>query len=205
MHELTAQAKEDDARDNAVFSDVQMNEVNEWEVLAEEGIADAGNVDRPVVHPSFETIRIVYQKTTAKGLSKIVTKVGVSSNGTKRKLFDCIRDSGNVVKVDDDSFDCRRQIVAGENIPTWVILDPEPAVAVPGVYMATGAAFGFYGSTNKENAVGGERNNFAMNKANRIQRPSSSRRKGRGGGTGQLLPTTTVSVLLLRLGSAFLK
>ena len=44
MHELAAQAEEDDARDNAVFPDVQMNEVNEWEVLTEEGIADEGNV-----------------------------------------------------------------------------------------------------------------------------------------------------------------
>jgi hypothetical protein len=90
-----------------------MNEVNEWEVLAEEGIADEGNVDRPVVCPSFETIHIVYQKTTAKGLSRIATKVGVSPNGTNRKLFDRIRDSGNVVKVDEDSFDYRRQIVTG--------------------------------------------------------------------------------------------
>ncbi len=57
MHELAAQAEEDDARDNAVFPDVQMNEVNEWEVLAKEGIADEGSVDCP----SFETIRIVYQ------------------------------------------------------------------------------------------------------------------------------------------------
>ena len=103
-----------------------MNEVNEWEVLAEEGIADEGNVDRPVDCPSFETICIVYQKTTAKGLSKIATKVGVSAYGSKRKLFDRIRDSGNVVKVDDDSFDYRRQIVAGEKIPMWVVLNPEP-------------------------------------------------------------------------------
>ncbi len=60
MHELTTQADKDDARDNAVFPDVQMNEVNEWEVLAEEGIADEGNVDCSVDRPSFETIRIVY-------------------------------------------------------------------------------------------------------------------------------------------------
>ena len=179
MHELAAQAEEDDARDNAVFPDVQMNEVNEWEVLAEEGIADEGNVDCP----SFETIRIVYQKTTAKGLSEIATKVGVSPYGTKRKLFDRIRDSGKVVKVDDDSFDYRRQIVAGEKIPTWVILNPEPAVAVPGVDMATGAAFGFYGPTNKENAVGGERNNFAMNEADRIQCPEFEQEKRERGRT----------------------
>jgi len=35
----------------------QTAEVNEWEVLAKEGIADEGSVDCP----SFETIRIVYQ------------------------------------------------------------------------------------------------------------------------------------------------
>ncbi len=51
----------------------------------------------------------------------------------------------------------------------WVILNPEPAVAVPGANMATGVAFGFYGPTNKENAVGGVRNNFAMNEVDRIQ------------------------------------
>ena len=86
--------------------------------MAEEGITDEGNVDCPVDRPSFETIRIIYQKTTAKGLSKIATKVGVSPNGTERKLANCIRDSENAVKVDDDSFDYRRQIVAGEKIPT---------------------------------------------------------------------------------------
>jgi hypothetical protein len=198
MHELAAQAEEDDARDNAVFPDVQMNEVNEWEVLAEEGIADEGNVDCP----SFETIRIVYQKTTAKGLSEIATKVGVSPYGTKRKLFDRIRDSGKVVKVDDDSFDYRRQIVAGEKIPTWVILNPEPAVAVPGVDMATGAAFGFYGPTNKENAVGGEAITLLRTRRIEFNARSSSRRKGRGG--GRTLPTP-MAALLLQLGSAFLK
>ena len=177
MHELTAQGGEDDVWDNAVFPDIQMNEVNEWKVLAEEGIADEGNVDRPVDRPSFETIRIIYQKTTAKGLSKITTKVGILPNGTKRKLFNCIRDSGNVMNVDNDSFDYRRQIVAGEKIPTWVILDPEPAVVVPGVNMATGAAFGFYGPTNKENVIGGERNNFTTNEADRIQRPKFEQKK----------------------------
>ncbi len=95
MHGLAGQAKRHDKQDNAVFLDVEMNDVNKWEVLAEdlreEGITDEGNDDRP----SIETIHIIYQKTTGKGLAEIATKVGVLPNGTKRKLFDCIRDSGN--------------------------------------------------------------------------------------------------------------
>jgi hypothetical protein len=39
-HDLAAQAKADDALYNAVFPDVRMNQVNKWEVLAEEGNTD---------------------------------------------------------------------------------------------------------------------------------------------------------------------
>jgi hypothetical protein len=69
MHDLAAQGKADDALDDAVFPDVRMNEVNEWEVLAEEGNADDQNTieDDP---PIFETIRIVFQMTTAKVLAE---------------------------------------------------------------------------------------------------------------------------------------
>jgi hypothetical protein len=146
-----------------------MNEVNEWEVLEEEGNADDQNSvedDRPI----FETICILFQKTTAKDLGEIAKKLGVALNGSKRKLFDWIR-SDHVEKVDNDSFEYRRQIVKGEKVPTWIILNPEPAAAVPGVDMATGAQFGFYGPTNKENAVGGKRHNFAKMEADRIQGP----------------------------------
>ena len=115
--DLAAQAKADDALYNAVFPDVRMNQVNEWEVLAEEGNTDDKNnaEDDP---PTFETIRIIFQKTTAKVLAEIAKKLGVSTNGAKRNLFDWICDSGNVVKVDKDSFDYRRQIVKGEKVPS---------------------------------------------------------------------------------------
>ena len=49
--------------------------------------------------------------------------------------------------------------------------------------MATGVQFGFYGPTNKENAVGGERHNFATMEADRIQRPKfEAKKKERAGG-----------------------
>jgi len=176
MHDLAAQAKADDALDDAVFLDVQMDEVNEWEVLAEEGNADDQNTveDDP---PTFETIRILFQMTTDKVLGEIAKKLDVTSNGPKRKLFDRIRDSDHVEKVDNDSFDYHCQIVKGEKVPTWIILNPEPVAAVPGVDMATDVQFGFYGPTIKENAVGGERHNFATIEADRIQRPKFEAKK----------------------------
>ncbi len=95
MHDLAAQAKADDVLDEAVFPDVPMNEVNEWEVLVEEGNADDQNTveDDP---PTFETIRILFQKTTAKVLGEIAKKLDVALNGSKRKLFDRIRNSDHV-------------------------------------------------------------------------------------------------------------
>ena len=153
-----------------------MDEVNEWEVLAEEGNADDQNTveDNP---PTFETIRILFQMTTAKVLGEIAKKLDVTLNGPKRKLFDWIRDSDHVEKVDNDSFDYHCQIVKGEKVPTWIILNPEPAAAVPGVDMATGVQFEFYGPTIKENAVGGEHHNFATIEADRIQRPKFEAKK----------------------------
>ena len=59
-----------------------MNEVNAWEELVEEGNADDQNTvedDRP----TFETIRILFQKTTAKDLGEIAKKLRVASNGLR--------------------------------------------------------------------------------------------------------------------------
>ena len=116
-HNLAAQAKTDDVLDNAVFPDVRMNQVNKWEVLAEEGNTDDENnaEDDP---PTFDTIRIIFQKTTVKVLAEIAKKLGVSTNGAKRMLFDWIRVLGFVEKVDNDSFDYCLQIAKGEKVPS---------------------------------------------------------------------------------------
>ena len=49
-----------------------------------------------------------------------------------------------------------------DKIPKWVILTPEEVPLVDGIDMGTGAEKGFFGPTNKENAVGGKRSNFMM-------------------------------------------
>ena len=167
---LSAQAKVDDALDEAAFPDIPMNEVNEWELMEGEGNADD---DIPIANapPEYETIRIGYQKTTIKVLTDVAQRLGIAKTGVKRKLFDRIRNSTHVVKVDDDSFDYQREIIPGEVFPTWIILTPEPVPAVPGIDMATGAQTGFFGPTNKENAVGGVRQNFITQDGERIVRP----------------------------------
>jgi hypothetical protein len=181
MHQLAAQAEADDALDDAAFPDIAMNETNEWEFLAEEGNADE-LPDGATPTPQFEKLRIPYQKTTHKALLDIAIKLNIPQSGSKRKLFDRIRDSGNgrIDKVDDDSFDYYREIVKGEKIPTWLILPPQPVPHIPGIDMETGAQSGFFGPTNKENAVGGVRQNFLTDSVDRIERPTFAPKK-RGG------------------------
>jgi hypothetical protein len=52
----------------------------------------------------------------------------IGQSGSKRKLFDRIRNFGNghIHKVDDNSFDYHREIVKGEKVPTWLLLRPKP-------------------------------------------------------------------------------
>jgi hypothetical protein len=94
---------------------------------------------------------IIYQKTTAKALAEIAIKLNITQKGGKRKLFDKIHEygSGCIGKVDNDSFDYCREIVKGEKIPTWILLTPEPVLAVPGIDMGMGTQSGFFGPTNK--------------------------------------------------------
>ncbi len=180
MHEFTAQADADDALDVAAFPAIAMNKMNEWEFLAERNADDIED-DRPTP-PQFETVRIIYQKTTAKALAEIAIKLNITQKEGKRKLFDKIREygSGRIDKVDDDAFNYRREIVKGEKIPTWILLTPEPVPAVPGIDMGTGPQLGFFGPTNKENAVGGVRQNFLVNGGKRIERQKfEPKKKGR--------------------------
>ena len=88
-------------------------------------------------------------------LVKIARKVGIAQSGSKRKVFDRLRDSEYVVKIDDDSFEYCHEIVKGKEVPTWVIFTPEPMPAVLGIDMSTGAQRGYYGQRNKDNSIRG--------------------------------------------------
>ena len=129
--------------------------------------------------PQFEKLRIPYQNTTHKALLDIAIKLNIPQSGSKRKLFNRICDLGNgrIDKIYVNSFDYYREIVKGEKIPTWLILPPQPVPHIPGIDMEKGAQSGFFSPTNKENAVGGVRQNFLTDSGDRIERPKFAPKK----------------------------
>ncbi len=86
-----------------------------------------------------------------------------SGYGAKQVIFNRLRDLPIVDKISDEEFKYRHPIevdadgVVLNKMETWVLLDPEVVPPVAGIDMATGASRGFFGPTNKENAVGGTR------------------------------------------------
>ena len=96
-------------------------------------------------------------------------------NGKKEVIFNRIRDSPHVIRVGDKEFQYRHPKVAGEKIPTWILITPDDVPTVDGIDMNTGTKKGFYGPTNKENAVGAKRTIFLMTE--KIERPKFEPKK----------------------------
>jgi len=145
-------------------------------VDGEEGNADgAAEVNPTTTAVAYETRRVVLQTTNVKTLKAIAVMVSVSTNGKKQLLFNRIRDSSAVTKIGEDEFEYRHASVVGAKVPTWIILTPEAVPPVDGIDMGTGAQKGFFGPTNKENAVGGTRANFLTSE--HVERPMFERKK----------------------------
>jgi hypothetical protein len=140
-------------------------EVEEWMNLAKETLdAAAGNGNDPTCI-TLETlvVHFAYLSTTIKSLKAVMLELRLSSMGTKQVLFNRIRDSCHVdLEILGDDKYAQGCVIdpAGSRIKAWVILTPEVLLLVPEVNMETGAQDGFYGPTNKENAVGGARSYF---------------------------------------------
>jgi hypothetical protein len=116
-------------------------------------------------------------------LKDIVALFNLASSAPKREvLFNCIRDSPHVTKVSDTEFEYPRPktataTVSGVKIPTWILLTPEEVPRVAGINMGTGALLGFFGPTNRENAVGATRSNFLTSPEDRVKRPTFGPKK----------------------------
>ena len=104
-------------------------------------------------------------------LKDIVELVNIAQGRAKRALFDRIVMLGSGVERDDkNTFKYSRPAVDGEmgdvgeviKPPLWVELQGQPVTPVDGIDMATGASFGFYGPTNKENAMGAVCHNYLV-------------------------------------------
>jgi len=110
---------------------------------------------------------------TLKEIAKMFNLSGCAHK--KEVLINRIRDSPHVTKISETEFEYRRPergaSAGGKKIPMWILLTPEEVPSVDGVDMGTGTQSGFFGPTNKENAVGGMRSNFLTLPDERIQRP----------------------------------
>ena len=116
---------------------------------------------------------VVFQTSMIKVLKEVANELKCATAGTKRVLFDRLRDCPDVTRVGEDAFDYQHVKVAGgqQGVPMWVILGPEKVPDVEGINMATGAEDGFFAPTNKENAVGGKRANFMTKPEENLHRP----------------------------------
>jgi hypothetical protein len=122
----------------------------------------------------FETVAFPFKQTTLPMLKDIAKAINVQYTGTKKVIWEQILKSGSELIVpaeDDASFTYRHVKAATGSVPTWIILTPEIVPPIEGIDMATGAQRGFFGPTNKDNAVGATRNNFCTHVDDKIQRP----------------------------------
>ena len=169
-----ATALEEVKAEETVQEDAPVREIVEWECLAENGDDEALMNLAPPPQP-FETRRVVFKTTILKSLKAIALVLKASGYGTKQVIFNRLRDLPTVDKISDEEFEYRHPVKVGADgvvlnkMETWVLLDPEVVPPVAGIDMATGASRGFFGPTNKENAVGGTRSNFLTSE--KIERP----------------------------------
>ena len=121
-----------------------MKELEEWELIAEgmEGTADKIAAPPPV---DCETRTFQLKTTNVKSLKAISLLLNIAVNGKKEVLFNRIRDSPHAIRVSDEEFQYRHPKVAGEKIPTWILITPKDVPTVDGIDMNTGAKKGFYG------------------------------------------------------------
>ncbi len=180
LNAFLAQTEAEDALDD-LSVDVPMKEVHEFMLISgegedgTEGHADGAAEVAPIA-VKYEARRVVLQTTNVKTLKAIAIMVNMATNDKKQLLFNCICNSLEVTKVSVDEFEyCHTLVVVGMKVPTWVILTPGFVPPVDGIDMGTVTQKGFFGPTNKENAVGGTRANLLMSE--NVERPKFKRKK----------------------------
>ena len=101
-----------DAKEEAALQeDAAVPEMEEWELIAEGG-EDAGvahPADAPPQVRPFEIRKVVFKTTVLKLLKAIAFVLKASgNNGTKRAIFDRLRDLPAVQKISDNDFHYRQ-------------------------------------------------------------------------------------------------
>jgi len=112
-------------------------------------------------------------KNTVSELKAVALALGLSGSGNKGPLFNRIRDCTKeaVTKVEDPvAFDYRREKQAEGDVPKWILLTPAAAEEIAGMDMATGAQIGHFAPTNKEDAIGAQKNNYMVHATEKVKR-----------------------------------
>ena len=204
-------AAEIDAEERAADAEVEdaVPTVAEWEVLAEEAAADAGEADggeEASLQPVINVITVRYgvrDRTWTKDAlwdlyGRLNIQQQVSKSVGKRTLFDVIRDSPQTTKINDDEFTYeweesaeKQQNTSG---PRWKILQGVE-IELPPDFHASGAEEGYFAPTNQDNAVGHPKKKFLTDEP--ITRPtfrSKPRQRTNNTGVGRPPSNATPNV-----------
>ena len=162
-------------QDAAANLDDPVEEVQEFEHLLSNIDGGEGNPDDASEQvDEYESVVVTLKTNTLTELKDMCKILKIGSSGSKKVVFERIRDCGNVLieKVDNESFVYKKK-KEGVNqlLPRWVILNPEPVPPIVGIDMLRGAEAGFFGPTNRENAVGAPKYQYCVQEGEKIVRP----------------------------------
>ena len=192
---LDAKAISED-NDNILEDNGPVNEVEEFMLIAGGGEDGEDVIDNlPPAEPEFEMVRATLDRETSVAALKEIAKMFSLPVGAQKKelIFNPIRDSPHMTKISKTEFEYRcpkmgAASAGGKKIPTWILLTPKEVPSVDGVDMGTGAQSGFFGPTNKENAVGGKRSNFLTLSDEQILRPKFGPKREKKRKAGEAKP-----------------
>ena len=88
-------------------------------------------------------------------MKEICSVVKESKGGNKATIFKRLLNYGHprIKKISETKFEYKQGRVPEGDVPKWVVLVGKPIDDIDDIDMGTGAQHGFFGPTNKENAI----------------------------------------------------
>lgn len=162
--------------------------VADWELLVEEE-HEGGDADPATAREDGKTDEVQYEMRKTKvqytkagkawskaALYQLFLKLEIGgtcikSNSGKRAVFDSIRDSDKVTKLNEDAFEFEEKVIPShlQKGPKWKLLTGMEVTLPEGISL-TGVEDGFYGPTNRDNFVGPPKLSYLTDAP--IKRPS---------------------------------
>ena len=171
----------DEEREADALKDDAVPVVQEFEELLDDAVDAPADAEAP--EPIMVTERVVYTKKHKKYTSawlkdlhdRLSLEPKLPKSVSKLAVFNVIRDSSKVNKIDDTTFEYQFEDVP-EHLkkgPRWKVLIGKE-IELPVGFAASGVEEGFFAPTNKENAVGMPKLSFLTDTP--IKRPDFCRK-----------------------------